>query len=60
MPFRFRDPRIEQAYILQPSAIVLLKEIAHDDAASLLIGIEANEQGAPDLGKITPAATGCR
>ncbi len=40
------DQAIEQADIFQPTAIVLLKKIAHDDAARLLIGIEANEQHA--------------
>ena len=38
-PSRRRD-------ILQPAAIVLLEEIAHDDAASRLIGFEADEQRA--------------
>ena len=40
------DQAVEQADILQPAAIVLLEEIAHDDAARLLIGVEADEQGA--------------
>ena len=40
------DQAVEQADILQPAAIVLLEEIAHDDAARLLIGIEADEQRA--------------
>jgi hypothetical protein len=42
----FGDQTIEQADIFQPTAIVLLKKIAHDDAARLLIGIETNEQHA--------------
>ena len=41
------DQRIEQADILQPSAIVLLKEIAHDGSAGLLVNIDADEQSAP-------------
>lgn len=34
---------IEQHRILQPAAIILLEEIAQDAAASLFIGIDANE-----------------
>jgi hypothetical protein len=37
------DQAVEPSDILEPAAIVLLKEIAHDDAARLLIGIEADE-----------------
>ena len=40
------DQAVEQSDILQPTAVVLLEEIAHDDAARLLVGIEADEQGA--------------
>ena len=41
------DQAVEQADILKPTAIVVLEEISHDDAARLLIGLEADEQRAP-------------
>ena len=40
------DQAVEQADILQPAAIILLEEIAHDDAASRLIRFEADEHRA--------------
>ena len=40
------DQAVEQGDILEPAAIVLLEQVAHDDAARLLIGIEADEQRA--------------
>ena len=46
------DQAVEQANILQPAAIILLEEIAHDDAASRFIRFEADEHralvGRPD------------
>ena len=38
------DQPVEQRDILQPAAIVVLEEVAHDDAAGRLIGVEADEQ----------------
>ena len=40
------DQVVEQSDILKPTAIVLLEEVAHDDAARLLIGVKADEQSA--------------
>ena len=37
------DQPVEQRRILQPAAIVLLEQVAHDDAAGRLIGGEADE-----------------
>jgi hypothetical protein len=42
----FRDQAVEQADILQPATIVLLEEVAHDEAARLLISVETDEQRA--------------
>jgi hypothetical protein len=42
----FCDHAVEEADILQPAAVILLEEIAQDDTARLLIGFEADEQGA--------------
>ena len=36
---------VEQSDILQPAAIVLLEEIAHDDTANLLISRETDKEG---------------
>ncbi len=40
------DEHVDQSDILQPSTIIALEEIAQNDAASLLIGDKADEQGA--------------
>ena len=40
------DETIEQRHVLQPAAIVVLEQVAHDGAAGLLIGIEPDELGA--------------
>ena len=37
------DETIEQRHVLQPAAIVVLEQVAHDGAAGLLIGIEPDE-----------------
>src|SRR3546814_2738401 len=37
------DEPVEQCRILQPAAIVLLEEIAHDDTAGRLVDVDADE-----------------
>ena len=34
---------LEQRDILEPAAIVVLEEVAHDDAAGRLVGVDADE-----------------
>src|SRR6516165_6864347 len=43
-PQLLSNEAVEQSRALQPAAIVLLEEIAHDETASLLISRETNEK----------------
>ena len=65
------DETIEQRHILQPAAVVVFEQVAHDGAAGLLIGIEPDELGAtvgsadgvlrqhpPDLVRLVIAGSG--
>ncbi len=40
------DQPVEQGDVLQPAAIVALEQVAHDDAAGVGVGVEADELGA--------------
>ena len=42
----FRDQPVEQPDILQPAAIVALEQVAHDHAAGVRVGVDADELGA--------------
>ncbi len=42
----FGDERGEQPRVLQPAAVILLKQIAHNDAAGCLVSLDADEAGA--------------
>jgi hypothetical protein len=39
----FGDEPVEQYGVLQPAAVVLLKEISHDVTAGRLIGVNSDE-----------------